>query len=583
MLVTFSALIVSAMSALFQSAPTSDAAQAASPVHSSLTSRDSVRVLRLARRAQSDFETDRRRFLPYEALDGGACGPAFGRYCYSQQYATPPREAPQIIIARTRLLETLDSLGAMAPGDRWILGQRVRYLMEAGRPFAADSAAIACAARSDDAATQSWCLALVGYTAQQLGSYPRAEAAFAMALEQMPESDRCKWEDLALLLGRSATGPYRRVDCPARDSVIAAFWRLVQPLYLTSVNDLHTEFLARVTRMYIEEGTKTPMSDWWGSQERDALLRYGVPAWYSQGQVARGETRPRVAGFHREPSFNFFPDAHVFASPDQLAADDWDYLNLENTPTYAPLWTISFQPIINHQVALFRRGDSAFIVAAFDVDGATRGDARRVGIFAALIDRGGVLTPFGATVRPTGLGVVSTLVAPWRPLVISLEALDSARGVAERARFAPKLPVAGGRLSLSDLLLYTPQDSPPKSLAEAMPRALHALRVPSNRQVGVFWETYGVRPGGESLDYAVLVTPADEGFMHRALVKLHVVEPDRSLSLEWHETTSAANGIASRGVTVDLSHLRPGRYSMRLMLTSGTDLPIVAERIIEIL
>ena len=129
MLVTFSALIVSAMPALFQGAPTSDAAQAAWPVHSSLTSRDSVRVLRLARRAQGDFETDRRRFLPYEALDGGgACGPAFGRYCYSQQYATPPREAPQIVIARTRLLETLDSLSALIPGDRWILGQRERFV-----------------------------------------------------------------------------------------------------------------------------------------------------------------------------------------------------------------------------------------------------------------------------------------------------------------------------------------------------------------------------------------------------------------------------------------------------------------------
>src|SRR5215471_14646004 len=126
MLVTFSALIVSAMPALFQGAPTSDAAQAATPVHSSLTSRDSVQVQRLARRVQGDFETQRRRFLPYETLDGGGggCGMAFGRYCYAQQYATPPREAPQIVIARTRLLETLDSLSALVPGDRWILGQR---------------------------------------------------------------------------------------------------------------------------------------------------------------------------------------------------------------------------------------------------------------------------------------------------------------------------------------------------------------------------------------------------------------------------------------------------------------------------
>ena len=37
----------------------------------------------------------------------------------------------------------------MVPGDRWILGQKVRYLIEAGRPQAADSMGIACAAQSD--------------------------------------------------------------------------------------------------------------------------------------------------------------------------------------------------------------------------------------------------------------------------------------------------------------------------------------------------------------------------------------------------------------------------------------------------
>src|SRR5215813_3823728 len=182
MLVTFSALIVSAMPALFQGVPTPDAATAAAPVHSSLTSRDSVRVQRLARRVQGDFETQRRRFLPYEMLDGGGgCGTAFGRYCYQPQYATPPREAPQIVVARTRLLEMLDSLSAMVPGDRWILGQRVRYLMEAGRPLLADSMAVVCAARSEVPATSSWCFALAGYVAQQLGNYPRADAAFASA------------------------------------------------------------------------------------------------------------------------------------------------------------------------------------------------------------------------------------------------------------------------------------------------------------------------------------------------------------------------------------------------------------------
>ena len=74
----------------------------------------------------------------------------------------------------------------------------------------------------------------------------------------------------------------------------------------------------------------------------------------------------------------------------------------------------------------------------------------------------------------------------------------------------------------------------------------------------------------------------DQGLIHSALVKLHVRDPERGLTLQWHEVPSITGQIASRGVTVDLSRLQPGQYRVRLMLTSGTDLPIVAERNIEI-
>src|SRR5678810_1466746 len=88
-----------------------------------------------------------------------------------------------------------------------------------------------------------------------------------------------------------------------------------------------------------------------------------------------------------------------------------------NRPTYAPLWAVSFLPITDHQVALFRRGDSAFIVAAFDADdGSPPTDTRQAGAFAAVVDRGRVPTPIGNTIDQAGRVVTSTLVAPWRPL-----------------------------------------------------------------------------------------------------------------------------------------------------------------------
>jgi hypothetical protein len=590
MLITASALLMAAVSVLRQGTPTSVASGSPALIRRSpvaVTRNDSVRAVRLAHRAQGDFEFLRRRLLPPTMLvAGGGCDAVVGRYCYLQQVASSaPPEAPEVVAARRRLLVTLDSLGAMVPGDRWIVGQKIRYLVETGKPQAADSTAVACAASATVAATRSWCLALVGYTAQQFGNYTRADAAFTSALAGLSESERWKWEDLARVVGRGPTKPYKRAEGEPRDSMTAAFWRLVQPLYLRNVNDLRTEFLARVTRMFIEQDSRTVLSDWSRPDDRETLLRYGVALWYTQGERPRGSLEPPpIAGIRRVPAFNFFPDGHVFASPEQLSPDDWQLLNVESRPTYAPIWATSFQPLIDHQVALFRRGDSAFIVAAFAVnDDAAFGKARRAGMFAALIDSGGVLPPIGKTIENAGLTVVSTLTAPWRPMVISLEVLDSADRAAGRMRFAPKLPESGTRLNLSDLLLYAPRDSAPKSLADAVPLALNALVAPINRQIGIFWEAYGVRPEGETFDYAISVERIDRGLMHRALVKLHVQDPDRTLNLHWREVPSVSGSIASRGVTVDLSRLEPGVYRVRLTLTSGAELPIAVDREIEIL
>jgi hypothetical protein len=571
MLVTLSALIVAA----------------AMPLLGPGAGRDSTRALRVAHRAQGDFEALRRRMLPHGNLIAApGCDAVVGRYCFLQQVASAaPQEAPEVVAGRIRLLATLDSVGALIPGDRWVVGQRVRYLIEAGHAQSADSLGVECASAASDHTMKSWCFALVGYTAQQYGKFARADAAFSMALDELPQQERRKFEDLALFIGGRASRPYRDDGSPS-DSAAAAFWRLVQPLYLTGENDLRTELLARITRMHIEQDSRTVMGDWFRGDDRETLLRYGVALWYTQGDARPGMLGPPpIAGIRRQPSFNFFPDAHAFSSPDQLTPDDWEYQNVENGPTYAPTWAWSFLPLINHQVALFRRGDSAFVVAAFAVNDASRRTSRKAGIFAATIDRGGVLEPFGTTFEDASSKIVSTLMAPWRPLIVSLEVLDSANHAAERARFAPKLPVAGpgARLSLSDLLLYAPTDSTPvKSLAEAVPLALHAMEAPSNRQIGIFWEAYGVRPEGESFAYSLVIEPEDKGLIHRALVGLHVMDPDRGLITQWHETPSVAGGIASRGLVVDLTRLQPGRYRVQLTLTSGTELPVVTEKTIEI-
>ena len=168
-------------------------------------------------------------------------------------------------------------------------------------------------------------------------------------------------------------------------------------------------------------------------------------------------------------------------------------------------------------------------------------------------------------------------------MIVSLEVMDTSSRAAGRARFAPKLPVSGTRLSLSDLLLYTPSDSAPTNLNEAIPRALQALRVPNSRQIGLFWEAYGARPEGEAFEYSLLVQAIGRSWVHRTFIKLHITDPDRSLSVLWSEVPTVTDDIACRGVTVDLSRLKPGRYHVRLSLTGRGEAPIVSERDIEII
>ena len=94
MLVTISALIVAGTMAAHQSAGSSQTPDASAPVRQSavaVSDRDSTRALRVAHRAQGDFESLRRQLLPRATFTGGAdCDAVVGRYCFLQQVASDP-------------------------------------------------------------------------------------------------------------------------------------------------------------------------------------------------------------------------------------------------------------------------------------------------------------------------------------------------------------------------------------------------------------------------------------------------------------------------------------------------------------
>src|SRR5688572_19278510 len=108
-------------------------AGADAPDAAALTPADSASLRRQARDAQARFERRRRALLPVSRLADGRCDVRIGRFCYWYEEGAPsgPPEPARVGEERRRLLGVLDALAVRLPADSWLVGQRVRYRLEA--------------------------------------------------------------------------------------------------------------------------------------------------------------------------------------------------------------------------------------------------------------------------------------------------------------------------------------------------------------------------------------------------------------------------------------------------------------------
>ena len=579
-----SCLLAVSFAALVQAAPTQVVAASRADAPLASSSRvDSVRALRAARRAQESFETTRRLSLPREyGIGSHHCDVRVGRWCVwndeSNDRKAPP-EAQRTVEARAQLLARLDTLSARIPGDEWIAAQRVRYLIEAKR----FGDAVRAADRCTDAGSEYRCRAYAGVALHDSGAVAAADSAFTAAMAAMPDSVRCKWADISLLIDDAIVDRYHAADCNARREIETEFWRLTTPLYLRD-NDFRNEFLARVTRTDMARDSRTPMGSPNEPAFRETALRYGYDTWFVRDDPPAGSmAEAPIAGYREGGSgFNFVPDYAVFMSPSTLATDDWELKLRAARTIYAPAYARHFRSLARRQVALFKRGDSALVVAAYDVGDDTLFARAPIeaGLFTAPIDSMRVGAPRGFVQPNASPRGVLTATAPWHPMVLSLELLDSASRSAARTRYAVTPAAARGRISISDLLIFASpgSDAQVRSLDAVLPLAMHDDHVSAAQPVGVFWEAYGLRSEGENVDVALQIDRVKEGWRRRAAERLHLASPFSPVKVQWQEMPDGADRIASRAMTLDLSRLEPGRYEIRLTLTAKDELAAVATR-----
>ena len=534
---------------------------------------DSVRHARRARDAQVAFERTRRSNLPWEGGSGGRCEVRLGRFCwwYDEYAPSLPPESDVVTSRRAELLAELDSLAERHPGDDWLAAMRVHYRVDARHLEAADSVARGCRA------TRWWCDALLGYAAHVLGDAHRADSAFSAALSTMDDTTRCRWTDIHTLLPNDSRGRYEELSCADRAPIERRYWLLGRPRLAAPANEWRSEFFTRRVQSWIAERTRTPHNMSWGDDAEELVLRYGWPVVW--GRVQQPYTtmtaEPSVIGHDPSPSFSFAPREELL---DTLADGDdagWDLRSRYGESRFAPRNVRRIAPLAV-QVARFRRGDAVLLAAAYAAadDSLTAVTTR----LAATIDD--TLTIVG---DPDSLRRGSyTLLLPRPPLLAGVEIADTSTGTLARSRILYRPDGGAARLSLSDLLLYRAGAEPAGALDSALARAIPGDTIFRDRPVGVFWETYGLAEGGESVDVAVTVERIDRSWFRSTRQALGLADEDTPLRIRWTDARPSAGGVAPHALSLDLANLPGGRYRLTLSLTPQGATAVTSSREVEL-
>lgn len=560
--------------------PTLSAAQA-EPVDRSMKfqGQDSAVVLGRARAAQASFERFRFQRLPrtHAGAPYGKCDQTIGRFCFwfsdDEKGDDPPPEPPAIAERRERLVEHFAQAAAALPGDGWIAGQRVRYLLEAGDDDGAVAAAGECRAEG------WWCAALQGLALHEAQRYRDAEQAFDTALAQMPADERARWTDVEVLLAPADKRTWRATPEAERERLARRMWWLADPLWSEPGNDRLTEHFARWTMDRIQRRARQVDRLRWAADLNEILVRYGwFTAWERYEPMFYGSAEPASAIGYNEPrTWEFIPPLRTVQDPTRLRGDEWPLAETEPTITrYAPEYARHIM-VLPHQLAVFPRRGAALLVAGYALpEDSLPPDPRLRAALVAMDDAGGRRTE--SPWQPTAASGAMYVELPAPNTVVSLELReDSTRAVARRRQAVAWEADA----RVSDLLLLAHPDARPVEAMEAARIARGSAVLAPGERVGVFWEMYDVERS-DSVRVRVGLIPARAVWGRRRLEAIGVVKGARTVRMGWNEGVEAGP-VVGRSLAVGIpADLRPGDYTLEITVTAPGRSPATARRVITV-
>lgn len=499
---------------------------------------DSAAAVRSARQAQDRFEVVRRSSLPPSLSSGaGRCEERIGRFCYWYDPEDPPHpEEPAVIVrARGELLQRLAVARAEAPGDPWVTGQLVRYLLEAGRLEEAVQAARGCRAQP------SWCSALAGLSLHLAGEAAAADSAFSAALLAMTTEERCLWIDLSLLLTGESARQHRRLPCHDRIAEAERVLALSRPLLSRPGNPVRGAFLARQTMVRLLQGTTTPHGYRFGADQRELVLRYGWPVGWSRLRGPDPFREGGVTGHDHSPAWAFLPL--------EIAHPTWELHPRRARARFRPPGVDHFQDLVTAQLARFPRGDRVLLVAAW------RAPADSVFAGSDIESHLAAEPDATAPTRHQSLaGVREGFLTLWAPARTTMAGVElGARSGRAWARYRVVWPERPDSLGprLSDLLLFDPGQGVPDRLEEVLPVALRGHALPRGVALGLYWEASRLPPRADSGEVHIRIRRAPRGGVLQAW--------------SW-QGPIPRSGAFERSVALDLPRLGRGRYVVEVVV-----------------
>ena len=264
-----------------------------------------------------------------------------------------------------------------------------------------------------------------------------------------------------------------------------------------------------------------------------------------------------------------------------MSATSADWTPFAETPAehMRPRFGVLTQP--DYQLAYFRRGDSARLVAALDVpNDPVIGKAGLIGITLAVAS---------AVAAPPRLIRQSLPDAEWTFLasvdddsaIVSLEAIAPGAGAGRvrRAAGPPVMPTQ--RVALSDVMLLESADSLPPDLETAARRAARSSRV-SPGALGLYWEVYGLE-AHDTMTVSLTVVGHVQTPLARLGQRLGLGEAVDSVGVRWTDLPSEADGISERSIALNLQGTKRGLYTLKLEVSVTGQRSVIVSRDIELI